>query len=168
MRAAAVKKAIEGILSNYDGHYVSDSVAAAIACGAAAAETSEESEVHGTTILPYSPQRNDAIGLSFQGKTIDAVYSSNKSKKFRDDVLQENAEAVFAACDTAHRRWAKLLRDRGVLHASLNPLQSLQFLYIDSINEDFIAVIGDIGGRLGYSIDGTVQSYTKAFSRYTR
>jgi vacuolar protein sorting-associated protein 54 len=83
VRAAAVKKAIEGILSNYDGHYVSDSVAAAIACGAAAAETSEESEVHGTTILPYSPQRNDAIGLSFQGKTIDAVCSSNKSKKFR-------------------------------------------------------------------------------------
>ncbi|MCI26853.1 VPS54, partial [Trifolium medium] len=83
VRAAEVKKAIEWILSNCDGHYASDSVAAAIAHGAAAAEISQESEVHGTTFLPYSPQRNVAKGPSFQGKAIDAASSSNMSKNFR-------------------------------------------------------------------------------------
>lgn len=82
MRAAEVKKAIEWILNNRDGHYASDSVAAAIAHGAVAAETSQESEAHGTTFLPYSPQRNVAKG-HFQGKAIDAVSSSNMSKNFR-------------------------------------------------------------------------------------
>lgn len=86
VRAAEVKKAIEWILSNCDGHYASDSVAAAIAHGAAAAEISQESEVHGTTFLPYSPQKNVAKGPSFQGKAIDAVSSSNMSKNFRSCV----------------------------------------------------------------------------------
>jgi hypothetical protein len=81
-----------------------------------------------------------AITFIFSCYPICLMFSKNLVPN-RDDVLQENAEAVFAACDTAHRRWAKLLRDRCVLHASLNPLQ---FLYIDSINEDFIAVIGDV------------------------
>lgn len=83
MRAAEVKKAIEWILSNCDGHYASDSVAAAIAHGAAAAEISQETEVHGTTFFPYSPQRNVAKGPSFQGKANDAVSPSNMSKNFR-------------------------------------------------------------------------------------
>lgn len=82
MRAAEVKKAIEWILSNRDGHYAADSVAAAIAHGAAAAEISQESEVHGTTFFPYSPQRSVAKS-PFQGKAIDAVSSSNMSKNFR-------------------------------------------------------------------------------------
>ncbi|KAH7570858.1 hypothetical protein JRO89_XS05G0208600 [Xanthoceras sorbifolium] len=47
----------------------------------------------------------------------------------RADVLRENTEGVFAACDAAHGRWAKLL---------------------------------GIGGRLGYSIRGTLQSQAKA------
>lgn len=83
VRAAEVKKAIEWILSNCDGHYASDSVAAAIAHGAAAAEISQESDVNGTTFFPYSPQRNVAKGSSFQGKAIDAASSSNMSKNFR-------------------------------------------------------------------------------------
>jgi vacuolar protein sorting-associated protein 54 len=83
VRAAEVKKAIEWILSNCDGHYASDSVAAAIAHGAAAAEISQESEVHGTTFLPYSPQKNVAKGPSFHGKAIDAVSFSNMPKNFR-------------------------------------------------------------------------------------
>ena len=78
-----MKKAIEWILNNRDGHYAADSVVAAIAHGAAAAETSQESEVHGTTFLPYSAQRSVAKGSSFQGKSIDAVNSSNMSKNFR-------------------------------------------------------------------------------------
>ena len=43
MWAAEVKKAIEWILNNCDGHYAADSVVAGIAHGAAAAETSQES-----------------------------------------------------------------------------------------------------------------------------
>ena len=82
MRAAEVKKAIEWILNNRDGHYAADSVAAAIAHGAAAAETSQESEVHGNTFLSYSPQRSGARG-SFQGKAVDAASSANMSKNFR-------------------------------------------------------------------------------------
>ncbi|CAJ2661613.1 vacuolar protein sorting-associated protein 54, chloroplastic-like isoform X1 [Trifolium pratense] len=160
VRAAEVKKAIEWILSNCDGHYASDSVAAAIAHGAAAAEISQDSEVHGTMFLPYSPQRNVAKGPSFQGKVIDASSSSNMSKNFRADVLRENAEAVFAACDAAHGRWAKLLGVRAVLHPRLK-LQ--EFLTIYNITHEFITATEKIGGRLGYSIRGTLQSQAKAF-----
>ncbi|KAK2396268.1 vacuolar protein sorting-associated protein 54, chloroplastic [Trifolium repens] len=160
VQAAEVKKAIEWILSNCDGHYASDSVAAAIAHGAAAAEISQESEVHGTTFLSYSPQRNVAKGPSFQGKAIDAASSSNMSKNFRADVLRENAEAVFAACDAAHGRWAKLLGVRAVLHPRLK-LQ--EFLTIYNITHEFITATEKIGGRLGYSIRGTLQSQAKAF-----
>ncbi|XP_050872438.1 vacuolar protein sorting-associated protein 54, chloroplastic isoform X2 [Lathyrus oleraceus] len=160
VQAAEVKKAIEWILSNCDGHYASDSVAAAIAHGAAAAEISQESEVQGTTFFPYSPQRNVAKGPSFQGKAIDAVSSSNMSKNFRADVLRENAEAVFAACDAAHGRWAKLLGVRAVLHPRLK-LQ--EFLTIYNITHEFITATEKIGGRLGYSIRGTLQSQAKAF-----
>ncbi|XP_027339653.1 vacuolar protein sorting-associated protein 54, chloroplastic isoform X2 [Abrus precatorius] len=160
VRAAEVKKAIEWILSNRDGHYAADSVVAAIAHGAAAAETSQESEVHGTTFLPYSPQRSVAKGSSFQGKAVDAVSSSNMSKNFRADILRENAEAVFAACDAAHGRWAKLLGVRVVLHPRLK-LQ--EFLTIYNITQEFITATEKIGGRLGYSIRGTLQSQAKAF-----
>ncbi|KAK7411728.1 hypothetical protein VNO78_03165 [Psophocarpus tetragonolobus] len=160
VRAAEVKKAIEWILNNHDGHYAADSVVAAIAHGAAAAETSLESEAHGTTFLPYSPQRSVAKGSSFQGKAIDAVSSSNMSKNFRADILRENAEAVFAACDAAHGRWAKLLGVRAILHPRLK-LQ--EFLTIYNITQEFITATEKIGGRLGYSIRGTLQSQAKAF-----
>lgn len=160
VRAAEVKKAIEWILSNCDGHYASDSVAAAIAHGAAAAEISQESEVHGTAFLPYSPQKNVAKGPSFQGKAIDAVSSSNMSKNFRADVLRENAEAVFAACDAAHGRWAKLLGVRTTLHPRLK-LQ--EFLTVYNITHEFITATEKIGGRLGYSIRGILHSQAKAF-----
>lgn len=160
VRAAEVKKAIEWILSNCDGHYASDSVAAAIAHGAAAAEISQESEVHGTAFLPYSPQKNVAKGPSFQGKAIDAVSSSNMSKNFRADVLRENAEAVFAACDAAHGRWAKLLGVRTTLHPKLK-LQ--EFLTVYNITHEFITATEKIGGRLGYSIRGILHSQAKAF-----
>ncbi|KAL4396897.1 hypothetical protein S245_001366 [Arachis hypogaea] len=46
----------------------------------------------------------------------------------RADVLRENAEAVFAACDTAHGRWAKLLVVCAVLHPRLK-LQEFQNIY---------------------------------------
>ncbi|KAH1209807.1 Vacuolar protein sorting-associated protein 54, chloroplastic [Glycine max] len=160
VRAAEVKKAIEWILSNRDGHYAADSVVAAIAHGAAAAETSQESESHGTTFLPYSAQRSVAKGSSFQGKAIDSMSSSNMSKNFRADILRENAEAVFAACDAAHGRWAKLLGVRAILHPRL---KLLEFLTIYNITQEFITATEKIGGRLGYSIRGTLQSQAKAF-----
>lgn len=55
---------------------------------------------------------------------------------FSADVLRENTEAVFAACDAAHGRWAKLLGVRALLHPKLR-LQ--EFLSIYDITQDFIA-----------------------------
>ncbi|KAG4957144.1 hypothetical protein JHK85_043524 [Glycine max] len=130
------------------------------AVDADAAETSQESESHGTTFLPYSAQRSVAKGSSFQGKAIDSMSSSNMSKNFRADILRENAEAVFAACDAAHGRWAKLLGVRAILHPRL---KLLEFLTIYNITQEFITATEKIGGRLGYSIRGTLQSQAKAF-----
>lgn len=53
----------------------------------------------------------------------------------RADVLRENTEAVFAACDAAHGRWAKLLGVRVLLHPRLR-LQ--EFLSIYNITQEFI------------------------------
>lgn len=113
----------------------------------------------------------------------------------RADVLRENTEAVFAACDAAHGRWAKLLGVRAGLHPKLR-LQ--EFLSMHDITQEFITATervyfcyfacvfissdislelsfyifvvlfhimttSQIGGRLGYSIRGTLQSQAKAF-----
>jgi vacuolar protein sorting-associated protein 54 len=78
VRAAEVKKSIEWIMSNLDGHYAAESVAAAIALGAAAAETSEDSDDQGGSLLPYSSQRFAKVP-SFQGKANDATSPSNMS-----------------------------------------------------------------------------------------
>ncbi|CAK9167421.1 unnamed protein product [Ilex paraguariensis] len=160
VRAAEVKKAIEWIMCNLEGHYAADSVAAAIALGAAAAETTQDTEGQDGSFLLYSPQRNASKAPLIQGKGIDATSPSNMSRNFRADVLRENAEAVFAACDAAHGRWAKLLGVRALLHPRLK-LQ--EFLSIYSITQDFITATEKIGGRLGYSIRGTLQSQAKAF-----
>lgn len=160
MRAAEVKKAIEWIMCNLDDHYAADSVAAAIAIGAAAAETAQDNHIQSGSLLPYSPLRSVAKIPSFQGKANDAASPSNMSKNFRADVLRENTEAVFAACDAAHGRWAKLLGVRVLLHPRLR-LQ--EFLSIFNITQEFITATEKIGGRLGYSIRGTLQSQAKAF-----
>ncbi|KAJ4702783.1 Vacuolar protein sorting-associated protein 54 chloroplastic [Melia azedarach] len=160
MRAAEVKKAIEWIMCNLDDHYAADSVATAIAIGAAAAETAQESHGQGGSLLPYSPLRSAAKVPSIQGKTNDVTSPANMSKNFRADVLRENTEAVFAACDAAHGRWAKLLGVRVLLHPRLR-LQ--EFLSIYNITQEFITATEKIGGRLGYSIRGTLQSQAKAF-----
>jgi vacuolar protein sorting-associated protein 54 len=49
--------------------------------------------------------------------------------------LRENTEAVFAACDAAHGRWAKLLVVRAVLHPKL---RLVEFLSIYNITQEFI------------------------------
>ncbi|KAG2689593.1 hypothetical protein I3843_09G145100 [Carya illinoinensis] len=161
VRAAEVKKAIEWIMSNIDGHYAADSVAAAIALGAATAET-QDSEGQRGSLLPFSPQRAAKVP-SLQGKSNETISPSNMSRNFRADVLRENTEAVFAACDAAHGRWAKLLGVRALLHPKLR-LQ--EFLSIYNITQEFITATEKIGGRLGYSIRGTLQSQAKAFVEF--
>ncbi|WCJ24438.1 Vacuolar protein sorting-associated protein 54 chloroplastic [Euphorbia peplus] len=160
VRAAEVKKAIEWIMCNLDGHYAADSVAAAIAVGAAAAETAQESDGQGASVTPFLPQKSAFRIPSPQGKINDVSSPSNMTRNFRADVLRENAEAVFAACDAAHGRWAKLLGVRATLHPKLR-LQEFLSIYI--ITQEFIASTEKIGGRLGYSIRGTLQSQAKSF-----
>ncbi|KAK6284955.1 hypothetical protein POUND7_003907 [Theobroma cacao] len=160
VRAAEVKRAIEWIMCNLDGHYAADSVASAIALGAMVAESSQESNGQGGPLLPYAPLRSTAKALSSPGKASDAISPSNLSKNFRADVLRENTEAVFAACDAAHGRWAKLLGVRALLHPRLR-LQ--EFLSIYNITQEFTTATEKIGGRLGYSIRGTLQSQAKSF-----
>lgn len=80
MRAAEVKKAIEWIMCNLDGHYAADSVAAAIAIGAAASETGQDSD---GLVTPYSSQRSIRKVPSFQGRGNDAASPSNMSTNFR-------------------------------------------------------------------------------------
>jgi vacuolar protein sorting-associated protein 54 len=171
VRAAEVKKAIEWIMCNLDGHYAADSVAAAIAIGAVAAESAQDSSepsqlsstLYNNNNKSSPPQKNNSakLPLPHGGKsTSDMNNPSNMSKNFRADVLRENTEAVFAACDAAHGRWAKLLGVRAILHPKLR-LQ--EFLSIYNISQDFITATEKIGGRLGYSIRGTLQSQAKAF-----
>ncbi|KAJ0932541.1 putative vacuolar protein sorting-associated protein [Helianthus annuus] len=151
-RAAEVKKAIEWIMSNLDGHYAADSVAAAIAHGALTAEMDSVADTQSGS-FPISSQKNVV-------KVSPATTTSNLSKNFRADVLRENTEAVFAACDAAHGRWAKLLGVRAILHPRL---RLTDFLNIYNVSQEFVTATEKIGGRLGYSIRGTLQSQTKAF-----
>ncbi|MBA0778895.1 hypothetical protein Gotri_003184 [Gossypium trilobum] len=160
VRAAEVKRAIEWVMCNLDGHYAADSVAAAIALGAMVAESSLESNGQGGALPLSASLRSTSKVLSSPGKGSDAISPSNLSKNFRADVLRENAEAVFAACDAAHGRWAKLLGVRALLHPKLR-LQD--FLSIYNITQEFITSTEKIGGRLGYSIRGTLQSQAKSF-----
>ncbi|CAH9121800.1 unnamed protein product [Cuscuta epithymum] len=162
-RASEVKKAIEWIMCHVDGHYAADSVAAAIALGAAAAETAQETDHHANSFLPYSIPRNSSNGSSIQGKGSEVSTASNLSRNFRADILRENTEAVFAACDAAHGRWAKILGVRSPIHPRLR-LQ--EFLNIYNITQEFITATERIGGRLGYSIRGTLQSQAKGFIEF--
>ncbi|KAG5620464.1 hypothetical protein H5410_005682 [Solanum commersonii] len=160
VQASEVKKTIEWIICHLDDHYAADSVAAAIALGAAAAETASESDGQITTFSQFSPPSNFSRVFSIQEKGNDATTMSNLSRNFRADILRENTEAVFAACDAAHGRWAKILGVRAPLHSKLR-LQ--EFLNIYDITQEFITATEKIGGRLGYSIRGTIQSQAKAF-----
>ena len=82
MRAAEVKRAIEWIMCNLDGHYAADSVAAAIAVGAAASETAQDTDAHSAMILPLTSQKSISK-VSSLGKVNDATNPSNMSKNFR-------------------------------------------------------------------------------------
>ncbi|KAH9325314.1 hypothetical protein KI387_005492, partial [Taxus chinensis] len=166
LQAAEVKKVIEWIMGGLDGYYAADAVAAAFASGAAtaaAAEAAQESDVLLGSRFLVSTHHNASHGNLLLGKTNEAASPSNISKNFRADVLRENTEAVFAACDTAHGRWAKLLGVRALVHPKLR-LQD--FLNLYNITQTFISATEKVGGRLGYSIRGSLQSQSKAFIDY--
>ncbi|CAA6666555.1 unnamed protein product [Spirodela intermedia] len=152
VRAAEVKRMIEWIFGNVDG-YVLDTVAQSTAVSESSLEISAQG------LSSYSLPRNASKGPLFNGKT-NETFSPNSSKNFRADVLRENTEALFAACDAAHGRWAKLLSVRALLHPKLK-LQ--EFLSIYDVTQTFITTTEKIGGRMGYSIRGTLQSQSKAF-----
>ncbi|KAL1218844.1 Vacuolar protein sorting-associated protein 54 [Cardamine amara subsp. amara] len=160
VRASEVKKAIEWILCNIDGHYAADSVAAAIAVGAVAAETAQETGFHGGSLVSSALGKATSKAPPLQGRLSDTSNLMNMSRNFRADVLRENTEAVFAACEVTHARWAKLLGVRALLHPKLK-LQ--EFMSIYDLTQEFITATEKIGGRLGSSIRGTLQSQAKAF-----
>lgn len=83
VRAAEVKRAIEWVMCNLDGHYAADSVAAAIALGAMVAESSQESNGQGGALPPSASLRSTSKVFSSPGKGSDAICPSNLSKNFR-------------------------------------------------------------------------------------
>ncbi|KZV29371.1 vacuolar protein sorting-associated protein 54, chloroplastic [Dorcoceras hygrometricum] len=161
LRASEVKRAIEWIMGNLDGHYAAASVAAAIAHGAAVPEAAPDSDGHVSSFLSHYSQ-NAARVSSIHGKGYDTT-SPSLSRNFRADILRENAEALFAACDAAHGRWAKIVGIRSQIHPKLR-LQD--FLGVYNISQEFISSTEKIGGRLGYSIRGTLQSQAKSFIEF--
>ncbi|CAN8325268.1 unnamed protein product [Cochlearia groenlandica] len=160
VRASEVKKAIEWILCNIGGHYAADSVAAAIAVGAVAAETAQETGFQGGPLMPSALGKGTSKSPPLQRKSSDASNLMNMSRNFRADILRENTEALFAACEVTHGRWAKLLGVRALLHPKLK-LQ--EFMSIYDLTQEFITATEKIGGRLGSSIRGMLQSQATAF-----
>lgn len=71
----------------------------------------------------------------------------NSSSFCRADVLRENTEAVCAACDAAHGRWAKLLGVRALVHPKLR-LQ--EFVSIYKVTQDFISATEKVRSLLPY------------------
>ncbi|KAK6154814.1 hypothetical protein DH2020_009062 [Rehmannia glutinosa] len=157
LRASEVKRAIEWIMGNLNGHYAAASVAAAIAHGAASPETAQETDV-------------SCLGDGHRENPVNSIvlpkpenYFSPLSHEFRADILRENAEALFAACDAAHGRWAKIVGIRSQIHPKL---KLPEFLGVYNISQEFISSTEKIGGRLGYSIRGTLQSQAKSFIEF--
>eukprot|EP00850_Spirogloea_muscicola_P016997 SM000142S00511 [mRNA] locus=s142:81828:87360:+ [translate_table: standard] len=137
VRAAAVRAVTEQIVGGLPGSYAAAAVAAALASGVAQAQREEAGD------------RGAADG----GLAL-------LSKQFRADVVREGAEALWAGCDAAHGRWAKLLGVRAAVHARL---ALGEFVAVYGVTQEFIASTERVGGRLGYAIRGTLQSQAKAF-----
>ncbi|CAM6088872.1 unnamed protein product [Calypogeia fissa] len=160
VRAAEVRSVVEQIIGGLKGSYAAAAVAAAFASGAAAAAAAEAAlEGQQDSLYAGSEVLTNANHDSSLSKA-NTVSNSSISKQFRADVLRENTEAVCAACDAAHGRWAKLLGVRALVHPKLR-LQ--EFVSIYKVTQDFISATEKVGGRLGYSIRGTLQSQAKSF-----
>ncbi|XP_066346706.1 vacuolar protein sorting-associated protein 54, chloroplastic-like [Miscanthus floridulus] len=158
-QAAEVKRIVEWIMGNLDGTLSVDSSNPTLQHGGSVISDAQENDSSwGSNTLTRSTSKIPFV----QGKTNDFSII-NSIKNVRADVLRENTEAVFAACDAAHGRWAKLLGVRAALHPRLR-LQ--EFLIIYNITEEFIAATEKIGGRLGYNIRGILQQQSKQFVDY--
>ncbi|EES11829.1 vacuolar protein sorting-associated protein 54, chloroplastic [Sorghum bicolor] len=158
-QAAEVKRIVEWIMGNLDGTLSGDSSNSTLQHGGSViSDTQENDSSRGSNTITRSTSKIPFV----QGKTNDFSII-NSIKNVRADVLRENTEAVFAACDAAHGRWAKLLGVRAALHPRLR-LQ--EFLIIYNITEEFIAATEKIGGRLGYNIRGILQQQSKQFVDY--
>lgn len=66
----------------------------------------------------------------------------------RADIVRENAEALFAACDAAHGRWAKIVGIRSQIHPKLK-LQD--FLGVYNISQEFISSTEKVRDDTSYS-----------------
>ncbi|CAM0907924.1 unnamed protein product [Alopecurus aequalis] len=161
LQAAEVKKIVQWIMRNLDANISADATNPAVQHGGSV-DFSQENDSGVTSRVSNTVTRSNTKISLFQGKTND-MSSPNSIKNVRADVLRESTEAVFAACDAAHGRWAKLLGVRAALHPRLR-LQ--EFLIIYNITEEFIAATEKIGGRLGYNIRGILQQQSKQFVDY--
>ncbi|EMS62510.1 Thylakoid lumenal 15.0 kDa protein 2, chloroplastic [Triticum urartu] len=160
-QAAEVKKIVQWIMRNLDGNISPDDTNPVVQHGGSV-DLSQEKDYDVTSRVSNTVTRTPTKLPLFQGKTND-MSSINSIKNIRADVLRESTEAVFAACDAAHGRWAKLLGVRAALHPKLR-LQ--EFLIIYNITEEFIAATEKVGGRLGYNIRGILQQQSKQFVEY--
>eukprot|EP00252_Welwitschia_mirabilis_P012692 TRINITY_DN28033_c0_g2_i3.p1 TRINITY_DN28033_c0_g2~~TRINITY_DN28033_c0_g2_i3.p1 ORF type:complete len:822 (+),score=166.05 TRINITY_DN28033_c0_g2_i3:30-2468(+) len=165
IHAAEIKKVIEWIMGGLDGYYAADAVAAAFSSGVAIARAAEASHESDRSLLSHFsvPPQHSQTHVNLPMVKNDVASPSSVSRNFRADVLRENTEAVLAACDAAHARWAKLLGVRALVHPKLR-LQD--FLSIYNISQEFLSATEKVGGRLGYSIRGSLQSQCKAFIDY--
>jgi vacuolar protein sorting-associated protein 54 len=162
VQAAEVKRIVEWIMGNLEGSLSSDASNSVQKHSGSVSDFSQENDHGVTSRVSNTLTRSNSKFPFFQGKTND-MSSTNSIKNVRADVLRENTEAVFAACDAAHGRWAKLLGVRAALHPKLR-LQ--EFLIIYNVTEEFVAATEKIGGRLGYNIRGIVQQQSKQFVDY--
>lgn len=81
LRASEVKRAIEWIMGNLNGHYAADSVAAAIAHGASSPETAQETDGQAISLSQQSSQ-NTSRTTSAHGRGYEAG-NPNLSRSFR-------------------------------------------------------------------------------------
>ncbi|CAN6234384.1 unnamed protein product [Urochloa humidicola] len=162
-QAAEVKRIVEWIMGNLDGTLSVDATNPTVQHGGSVvSDISQEIDYsissRGSNTLTRSTSK-----IPFIQAKANELLIVNSIKNVRADVLRENTEAVFAACDAAHGRWAKLLGVRAALHPRLR-LQ--EFLIIYNITEEFIAATEKVGGRLGYNIRGILQQQSKQFVDY--
>ncbi|KAJ1270328.1 hypothetical protein BS78_06G045400 [Paspalum vaginatum] len=158
-QAAEVKRIVEWIMGNLDGTLSVDASNPTLQHRSSVVSDTQEND---SSQVSNTLARSTSKILFVQGKAND-LSIINSIKNVRADVLRENTEAVFAACDAAHGRWAKLLGVRAALHPRL---RLREFLIIYNITEDFIAATEKIGGRLGYNIRGILQQQSKQFVDY--
>ncbi|XP_062185218.1 vacuolar protein sorting-associated protein 54, chloroplastic-like [Phragmites australis] len=162
VQAAEVKRIVEWIMGNLDGTLIVDVSNPVVQHGGSISDVSQDNENGVSSRVSNTLSRSTSKIPFIQGKAND-LSIINSIKNVRADVLRENAEAVFAACDAAHGRWAKLLGVRAALHPKLR-LQ--EFLMIYNITEEFIGATEKIGGRLVYNIRGILQQQSKQFVDY--